>query len=218
MPTKVALFARSIKKRWVSQMTRPMLEFLATIDRDDPALDEIAEVFPEAVAAHRNNTEPQMRSIVDLIRDGMLTEEHIRANLFEDLTELLNDWRVQMTIFGCTPHQFDILIVHPDIRRFVSNCRFLCDLVNQGRDELIMHMKHNADRLGIDMQAQERNAVMYIVSLAHDVLFSTKHFIPNALRHLTFTAEELRVIWSKCLGVVNLDVVELLDERMTAVP
>ncbi|NBK25367.1 MAG: hypothetical protein EOM68_25510 [Spirochaetia bacterium] len=81
---RLGLFVRSIKKRTVTTPSLPMLQFLGTIDRDDPTLDEISEVFPEAVANHRDSHKPKAMSMADRIRDGSLTEEDVRARMHED--------------------------------------------------------------------------------------------------------------------------------------
>jgi len=209
---RLGLFVRSIKRRMVTTPSLPMLQFLGTIDRDDPTLDEIAEVFPEAVAKHRNSQEPQVMSMVDRIRDGSLTEEDVRARLHENLSaELKNDWFTSYALNHCTPQQLDILLIHPDIRAYIDHFMFLYNIFTYANEELIVYMKDNHTRLGINMTAHERSVVVYITEKASRVIFMCPEFIPIAIRHLPFTPEDLDLISSKCIEEMNMDVVEAID-------
>ena len=212
---KLGLFARSIKKRKISTLSAPMLSYLGTIDRDDPTLDEIAEVFPDAVARHRSSNGPSVRGLGELIRDGTVSEADVRAHLSEDLSErLTEDWVLTNSVYQCKPCVFDILLIHPDIRRFVDRCEFLFALINNSNDALILHLKRHGSRLGINMQAHERNLVAHIMASAvnnkNNILFSS-HFALIALRHLPFTVEELERVWPMCLQEMNMDAVEAID-------
>jgi hypothetical protein len=207
---KLGLFVRSIKKRRVSAMSFPMRQFLGTIDRDDPTLDEIAEVFPEAVANHRNNN-PRLMSLAELISNGTITEEDVRARLHEDLSTLLEDWEMKETLYKCMPHHLDILLIHPDFRRFIDTHSFLYSIVNFGNEELIVYMKGDFARLGIDMPTHERSLVEYIMKSTPRSIFMTPDFIPVAIRHLPFTSDEMDLVWAKCLEEMNMDVVDEID-------
>ena len=208
---RLGLFVRSIKKRKVAALSFPMLQFLGTIDRDDPTLDEIAEVFPEAVANHRNSNKPRVMSLTDLIRDGTITEEDVRAHLHEDLSTQLEDWGTKSALYSCTPQHLDIILIHPDIRSFIDAYSFLFNLINHGNEKLVGYMKSNSARLGIDMPTHERSLVEYITKSAPRGIFMTSDFIPVAIRHLPFTSDELDLLWSKCLEEMNMDVVEIID-------
>jgi len=210
---KIALFVRSIQKRKLRAMSKAMFEFLETIDRGDPALDEIAEVFPEDVARHRGGT--PSGSLCDLICNGSFTEEDVRARLSEDLSAQLKEWRLYTALYKMKPQNLDVLLTHPDIRRFVDTSGFLCNVINFGNEELVVHMKNNATRLGIDMEEHMRNLIAFIISPeAGIILFKVLHFIPITLRHLPYTTADLEVVWTRCLEEANMDAIEAIENLM----
>jgi len=215
---KIALFVRSIQKRKVHAMSKSMFEFLETIDRDDPALDEIAKVFPEDVAKHRGGIQPPPGwNLCDLICNGSFTEEDVRTRLSEDLSAQLKEWRLYSALHKMKPQNLYVLLTHPDIRRFVNTSGFLCNVINAGNEELVVFMENNATRLGIDIEEHMRNLIAFIVGPeASNILFKALHFIPITLRHLPYTMAELEVIWTRCLEEANLDAIEAIEKCMQA--
>jgi hypothetical protein len=207
---RLGLFVRSIKKRNIAELSFPMLQFLGTIDRDDPTLDEIAEVFPEAVANHRHGKTTPL-NLADLIQDGSLTEQDVRVRMHEDLSVELGEWKTCSALYNCTPEQFDILIMHPDIRSFIDNDSFLYQTIRHTNEKLIVYMRTNSARLGIDMATHEQSLATYITKQAPDVIFKYTDLITVAIRNLPFTPDDLDLIWSNCLKVMNMDVVEVID-------
>ncbi|NBK25366.1 MAG: hypothetical protein EOM68_25505 [Spirochaetia bacterium] len=109
----------------------------------------------------------------------------------------------------CTPQQLDILLIHPDIRAYIDNSSFLYNIINCANEKLIVYMKSNSTRLGINIAAHERSLIVYIMKASQP--FTSRKFIPIAIHHLPFTPDDLDLIWSKCLQEMNIDAVEAID-------
>jgi len=222
---RLDLFARSIKKSQiksikngkVAALSPYMLTYIESIQRDDPVLDEIAKVFPEAVKKHRAS--PVVPSLCELIRSGTVTEEDVRARTSEDLYDMLqNDWGFKWRLYGCKPEVLEILLLHPDIRRFVDCSDFLNGMISSSNEELISYLQHHSARLNINMPVHERTLAAYIASdmPTHSMTTSNTHIMLAMLRNLPFTVEELESIWQKCLENINLEVVDAIDNILGA--
>jgi len=204
---RLGLFTKSIKKRKINTLSEPMMQYLGTIDRDDPTLDEIAEVFPDAVEKHRNSMIPK-QSLADVIKDKTVTVEHIRACLSEDLSGKLRDnFDLKFALYNCTPQVFEIVILHPDILMFVVHHKFLISLLSYENQKLIMHLKQHGDRLGINIQTHARFVFDYIMKYE----CANTRYIIIALWYISFTTEELERMWIECLKQMNIHAVEAID-------
>lgn len=202
---KLGILAKSIQKRKIPELSTSMKSYLRTVNPCDPTLDEIAEVFPNVVV---NVT---AKSFEDLIHDGTVTEEDVRALLPENLAvRLQTDWVLKESVYKCKPHVFEILIIHPDIRHFVDNYDFLFCILNYANEELIIHLKQHSGRLGFDVPSFERSLIAYIISYRYNTIF-TSQFAILAIRHLPFTRQELERMWIRCLENMNMDAVEMID-------
>jgi hypothetical protein len=215
---RLGLFVRFIKKRKIAALSENMLAFMETIERDDPTLDEIAEFFPDAVEKHRSSRPVLTMTLVDLIRDGTVSEEDVLARLSEDLARRLNgdDWALRMMLYDCKPEMYDIIIIHPDIRRFVDRAHFMFAVIAHTNEALIMHLKHRGNHMGINVQAHMRSLATDIVSRTSSISISDPHFMLIALKHVAFTVEELERLWDKCFENMNLVAVEAIDNILGA--
>lgn len=208
---RLGVLVKSIQKKKLASLTKPIKQFLKTCDRHDPTIEAIADVLPEARTIHAVKDMRPNDDIVGLISEGIVTAKDLERQE-EDLRCLIqnSDWELKKALLVCKPSTFDVLVSTPGpLREHIISTWDIFSLLNYENGELIEHIKANGQALGMNVQAFIDR--FFVHNIHHDYFVLCTRLVKMALKHLPLSEEHLDMIWLKNLEAMNMEIIDAID-------
>lgn len=208
----LGVLTRSIQKSRVNELSPMMREFLKKqCDHRDPTLEHLRQHFPREIGELMQKGEGANLSLYDIITNGTITEADIRERLTERI-DIAREWNLSSAIYQATPEVFDVLMLHPDIREYVTQydaAILIFNMFNYVNEPLLIHiLEHGTEKYGMNIPVM----LNYIRGKTH--LFGKTERIRLLLKYVNYTRKELEDLWLHCMNQMCVEGAELVDREL----
>jgi hypothetical protein len=195
---KLGILHKAITKKVLQKLTPSIKCFLASCDKEDPAFQEIAEVFPEV-----QNT--SYKSIFEKIRDGSLTVEDIEYVSIQP-EDFNNKTHLKDAIYSCKPPVFQILMQNDVVKNYLlcNSYFFFLSLFKLCNTELIEHILQSYNEYGFDLEHMKILTKASIMGGVRSIILE-KFVRQTILKYLDFTNDDLCTLAMYCLEHMDVE-------------
>lgn len=210
-PTKekhLGILNKEIKKRTVTQLSAAMQEFLTSCDADDPTLDDIAELIPNA------KNQKKASDFLDRLKTNSLIKSDYEDDSEGEIAQRYRPEEILKALaFTKDIKAFEQALKLPYVLKCVKNAHtsygvpFMFHILNNVRKDIMEYLDVRGLEQGIDVDRLKSSVGDY-----------SKHLLCNAaarglmLKHIAFDQSQLNMMAKYCLEIMNIDAYESIHK------
>ena len=206
---KLGILAGAIQKKRIVKLSDPMKKFIvASVDKEDPTLTEMAQHIPEV--AHLLHRPQAARTIEDFIKDNDIEAlKDVPASAFKEVM-----YHNPMIMYTVPPATFQGLMTLQGFREWFSTefpRIFYFNIYNYGNTALIdyLHQEGQSSH-GLDMHAARQYLRGYILQYS-SCLMTRRDIRRVLLKELDFDRKDLEHLWEVRMNEMDIDGAQDVD-------